>query len=147
MSYCKAYRRPTGLAVRTPKRCEGAKTKPHRQHYSVVFINSDPGLIGLFLRFLDTAGISRSDLAFTVCIHESGDVAAAYQFWLEVTKANPEQFNKVSLKRHNPKTTRKNVGEDYHGCLRITAHRSSALLRKIEGWTQAIMTAGTEDDG
>jgi hypothetical protein len=35
--------------------CEGAKAKPHRQHCSVVFINSDPGLIGLFLRFLDAA--------------------------------------------------------------------------------------------
>ena len=61
-----------------------------------------------------------------MCIHETGDVAAAQQFWLEVTHASPEQFNKPSLKRHNPKTTRKNVGEDYHGCLRIDVHRSSA---------------------
>jgi hypothetical protein len=120
--------------------CEGAKSKPHRQQYCVVFINSDPGLIRLFLRFLDTAGIPRSDLVFTVSIHESGDVAAAQRFWLEATGAKSEQFNKPSLKRHNPKTTRKNVGEDYHGCLRIAVHRSSALLRKIEGWAQAIMT-------
>lgn len=127
--------------------CEGTKTKPHRRQCSVVFTNSDPGLIGLFLRFLDAAGVSRGDLAFTVCIHESGDLAAAYQFWLAVTKASPEQFNKMSLKRHNPKTNRKNVGDEYHGCLRITAHRSSALLRKIEGWAQAIMTTGTEDKG
>lgn len=113
---------------------------PHRQHCSVVFINSDPGLIGLFLRFLDAAGISRSDLVFTVCIRESGDVAAACRFWLEVTKASPKQFNKVSLKRHNPRTTRKNIGEGYHGCLRITVHRSSDLYRKIEGWAAAAMT-------
>jgi DNA-binding CsgD family transcriptional regulator len=119
--------------------CEGAKAKPHRQHYSVVFVNSDAGLIRLFLRFLDTAGIPRSDLVFTVCIHESGDVAAACRFWLEVTKASPKQFNKVSLKRHNPRTTRKNIGEGYHGCLRITAHRSSDLYRKIEGWAAAAM--------
>jgi len=127
--------------------CEGAKSKPHRQQYCVVFINSDPGLIRLFMRFLDVAGIPRSDLAFTVCIHESGDVAAAQQFWLEVTRANAEQFNKPSLKRHNPKTTRKNVGEDYHGCLRIGVHRSSALLRKIEGWAQTIMADPTGDGG
>jgi len=127
--------------------CEGAKAKPHRQLYCVVFVNSDPGLIRLFLRFLDTAGVSRSDLAFTVCIHETGDVAAAQQFWLEVTEANSEQFNKTSLKRHNPKTTRKNVGEDYHGCLRIAVHQSSALLRKIEGWAQAIMAVSAQEDG
>lgn len=52
--------------------CEGAKSKPHRQQYCVAFMNSDPGLIRLFLRFLDIADIPRSDLVFTVCIHESG---------------------------------------------------------------------------
>ncbi len=125
--------------------CEGAKSKPHRQLYCVVFVNSDPGLIRLFLRFLDTAGVPRSNLVFTVCIHESGDVAAAKQFWLEVTGANSKQFNKPSLKRHNPKTTRRNVGEDYHGCLRIGVHQSNALLRKIEGWAKAIMADPAED--
>jgi len=104
-----------------------------------LWVRDLPGPIGLFLRFLDAAGISRSDLVFTVCIHESGDVAAACRFWLEVTKASPEQFNKVSLKRHNPRTTRKNIGEGYHGCLLITAHRSSDLYRKIEGWAAAAM--------
>jgi transposase len=127
--------------------CEGTKSKPHRQQYCVVFINSDPGLIRLFLRFLDTAGVTRSDLVYTVSIHQSGDVAAARQFWLEVTGAKPEQFNKPSLKRHNPKTTRKNVGENYHGCLRISVHQSSVLLRKIEGWAQAIMADTTGDAG
>jgi transposase len=127
--------------------CEGAKSKPHRQLYCAVFMNSDPGLIRLFLRFLDTAGVSRNDLVFTVCIHESGDAAAAQQFWLEVTRAKSEQFKKPSLKRHNPKTTRKNVGQEYHGCLRIGVHQSSGLLRRIEGWAQAIMADPTGDEG
>jgi hypothetical protein len=120
--------------------CEGTKTKPHRQNYCVIFTNSDPGLIRLFLRFLDAAGVQRSDLVFSVYIHETADVAAAHRFWLEVAQAYPEQFLKPMIKRHNPKTTRRNVGKDYHGCLRINIHRSSALLRWIEGWSEAIMT-------
>jgi hypothetical protein len=82
-----------------------------------------------------------------VCIHESGDVAAAQQFWLAVTSADSRLFSKPSLKRHNPKTTRKNVGDDYHGCLRISIRHSSALLRKIEGWAGAIMTIPDEEQG
>ena len=39
----------------------------------------------------------------------------------------------------HPRTTRKNIGEGYHGCLRITARRSSDLYRKIEGWAAAAM--------
>src|SRR5580693_2280277 len=37
--------------------CEGAKSKPYRRQERVVFINSDPGLIKFFLRFLDEAGV------------------------------------------------------------------------------------------
>ena len=54
--------------------CEGTKSKPHRRVERVAFINSDPALIGFFLRFLDTAGIPLDDLIFRVYIHESADV-------------------------------------------------------------------------
>jgi hypothetical protein len=60
-------------------------------------------------------------------------------FWLKITGAQPGQFRRASLKRHNPKTVRKNVGDDYRGCLRIDVCRSTDLYRKIEGWAAAIM--------
>ena len=41
--------------------CEGAKSKPHRLGERVVFINSDPGLIRFFLRFLGEAGVEPRD--------------------------------------------------------------------------------------
>ena len=47
-----------------------------------------------------------------------------------------DQFRTPTLKRHNPKTVRKNIGDDYHGCLRIDVRRSSGLYRRIEGWAQ-----------
>jgi hypothetical protein len=103
--------------------CEGAKNKP-------------------FLRFLDVAGVERSSVTYSVQIHESADVGAALRFWLNVTRAHPAQFRRPTLKRHNPKTVRKNTGSDYHGCLRIDVRRSSALYRQIEGWAAAAM-AGT----
>ena len=89
--------------------CEGAKSKPHRHVERVAFINSDPALIGFFLRFLYTAGIPPDDLIFRVYIHETADVEAAHRFWLDLTAAQPSQFRRPALKRHNPKTVRKNV--------------------------------------
>lgn len=118
--------------------CEGSKNKPERRADRVVFINSDPDLIRFFLRFIEAAGTSRDDAIFRVYIHESADVAAAQQFWLEVSGASPDQFRTPVLKHHNPKTVRKNVGENYHGCLRIDVRRSSGLYRKIQGWSKAI---------
>jgi transcriptional regulator with XRE-family HTH domain len=126
--------------------CEGAKNKPDRRYDRVVFTNSDPGLSKLFLRFLDTAGISRDRLIYQVQIHESADVRAAQEFWLSVAGADPEQFRRPTLKRHNPGTLRTNTGEDYHGCLRIEVRRSAGLYRKIEGWaTAALSDCCTQD--
>jgi len=118
--------------------CEGSKNKPHRRNDRVVFINSDPALITFFLRFLDVAGVPRDDLIFRVYIHENADAEAAQQFWLELVCAQPSQFRRPALKRHNPKTVRTNVGEDYHGCLRVDVRRSAGLYRRIEGWVSAV---------
>jgi transcriptional regulator with XRE-family HTH domain len=121
--------------------CEGVKSKPHRRRDRVSFINSDPTLIKFFLCFLDVAGIGRDRLIYRVCIHESANVDAAQRFWLEATQANAAQFRSPTLKRHNPRTVRKNTGADYHGCLRIDVRRGTDLYRRIEGWALAAMTA------
>ncbi len=120
--------------------CEGAKNKPHRRDDRVYFMNSDPMLIRFFLRFLEAAGIERQSLIYRVQIHEIADVEAAQRFWLDVTQADPNQFRRPTLKRHNPRTVRKNTGDGYHGCLRIDVRRSSGLYRQIEGWAAAAMT-------
>lgn len=119
--------------------CEGAKSKPWRRCDRVIFINSDPGLITLFLRFLEVAGVEKNSLTYRLSIHESADVSAAERFWLDVTGAEPGQFRKPSLKRHNPKTVRKNTGDDYHGCLIIGVRLSAVLYQRIEGWAEAVM--------
>jgi transcriptional regulator with XRE-family HTH domain len=126
--------------------CEGAKSKPHRRCDRVMFINSDPALIRFFLRFLEATGTARTSLSFRIYIHENADVEAAQRFWLEVTAATADQFRAPTLKHHNPKTVRKNVGEDYHGCLRIDVRRSADLYRKIEGWADASMAVGRTTD-
>ena len=121
--------------------CEGSKSKPPRPNDRVVFMNSDPSLIRFFLRFLDTAGIPRDRVIFRVCIHENADAQAAQRFWLGITEASLQQFRKPTIKRHNPKTVRKNVGEAYHGCLRIDVLEGGDLYRRIDGWASAVMGA------
>jgi hypothetical protein len=124
--------------------CEGAKSKPHNIHEHVCFVNSDPGLIRFFLVFLGNAGVEPAQLRFSVQIHESADVAAAEKFWLGITGADPGQCRRTTLKKHNPRTVRKNTGADYHGCLRIDVLQSAGLYRKIEGWVRAATAVTPE---
>ena len=70
-------------------------------------------------------------------IHETADVAGAERFWQGVTGADPARFLRTTLKRHNPRTVRKNVGADYHGCLIVSVRQSADLYRRIEGWAGA----------
>jgi transcriptional regulator with XRE-family HTH domain len=122
--------------------CEGSKSKPHQLRERVLFINSDPGLIKFFLRFLAAAGVQPTQMRFRVYIHETADVAAAEEFWARITNTEPRTFYKIVFKRHSPKTVRKNVDTEYHGCLRIDVLQSADLYRKIEGWVRSALAPG-----
>jgi hypothetical protein len=121
--------------------CEGAKSKPHRRQQGVDFINSDPRIVLLFLRFLELADISRGRLRFRVHIHENADVMAATEYWRNLCEASLDQFTQPNLKRHNPRTVRKNTGTDYKGCLQVRVLKSAGLYRRIEGWASGAMNA------
>jgi hypothetical protein len=97
---------------------EGAKTKPWRRQ-----------------------SISPGDLIYNLSIHESADLDAAHAFWASIVDASPDQWRRPVLKRHNPKTTRRNVGNEYHGCLVVYVRRSAALYQQIEGWWRGIAQA------
>ncbi|MGW0511048.1 helix-turn-helix domain-containing protein [Streptomyces olivaceoviridis] len=118
---------------------EGAKSKPYDRRERAIFVNSDPGVIQTYLAWLDLLGVDRERLTFRVLIHESADVAAAHRHWADIADVDPGVFAKPTLKRHNPKTVRKNVGDDYHGCLVVGVARSAHLYNRIEGWWNGIV--------
>ncbi|MFB6436938.1 hypothetical protein ACFCVY_09155 [Streptomyces sp. NPDC056411] len=118
---------------------EGSKSKPHRRSERVTFINSDPGMIQVYLAWLALLGVEGRNLRFAVMVHESADVAAAERYWADLVGADVADFCKTTLKRHNPKTVRKNTGETYHGCLVIRVLQSADLYRRIEGWWYGIV--------
>ncbi|MET9963679.1 hypothetical protein ABZ128_32180 [Streptomyces sp. NPDC006326] len=112
---------------------EGAKDKTYDRREKVQFINSDPGVIQVFLAWLDLIGVERQRIRYRVMIHESADVAAAEAYWAGFVGVDPSQFARTTLKKHNPKTTRKNVGENYRGCLVLYVSQSADIYRRIEG--------------
>ena len=119
--------------------CEGSKSKPHRRQERVVFSNSDPRLIRLFLTFLTVAGTDRADLTCRLYIHENADLEAAERYWQETTGLPADQFRSAVLKPVRPTTVRRNTGSSYHGCLAVTVARSQDLYWRIAGWAAACL--------
>ncbi|MFD5339330.1 hypothetical protein [Streptomyces hawaiiensis] len=126
---------------------EGSKDKPYDRRESVCFVNSDPGMIRVFLAWLDLLGVERERIRFTVMIHETADVPGAEQYWAELVDADRSAFYKTTLKRHNPKTVRKNTGDSYRGCLAIKVRKSADLYRRIEGSWYGIVLGATQPIG
>lgn len=120
---------------------EGTKDKPYSRRENIQFINSDAGMVKLFLEWLTLVGVEEDRRQYRVSIHESADVTAAEAYWRSVIGLPETTFRRATLKRHNPKTVRKQTGDDYHGCLAIQVRGSSGLYRLVDGCWRAIVAA------
>jgi transposase len=112
--------------------CEGSKAKPWRTQYELHFVNSDVGLLRLYLAFLEVAGVDRADVVCRVSIHETADAEAATRWWMEQLGLPAGCMRRPTIKRHKPNTTRRNTGDGYHGCLIVAVPRSRELYWWIE---------------
>lgn len=120
---------------------EGSKSKPHRPRATTEFVNSDTGVIEVFLAWLDLLGIEPGRRRYRVLIHDSADVAAAEAYWADLVGVEVSAFGKTTLKRHDPKTVRKNAGAGYRGCLVVRVLQGADVYRRIEGWWYGIVEA------
>lgn len=128
--------------------CEGTKAKPWQPNRCrVTFINSDPRLMLLFLKFLEAMGEDPQKMKYRISIHESADADAAGRWWAEKVGVPFEVFDRATLKKHNPSTVRHNVGDPYHGCLVVDVPKSRGLYWRIEGIMRGVtLAAGWSGD-
>ncbi|MEU4168668.1 hypothetical protein AB0F46_17555 [Streptomyces sp. NPDC026665] len=123
---------------------EGCKDKPYARRESVQFVNSDPGVIRVFLAWLDLLGVERERLRYRVMIHLTADTKGAERYWADLAGVDMSQLQRTTIKKHNPKTTRKNVGENYRGCFVIGVLQGADLYRRIEGWWSGMVVAAEQ---
>ncbi|WP_333493468.1 hypothetical protein [Kitasatospora cathayae] len=105
-------------------------------------------MVQVYLAWLKLLGVGQDRWRLRVSIHESADVCEAERYWVLIAGVPVDFLRRATLKRHNPRTTRKNIGIGYHGCLTISVLRSADLYRRIEGWWMGIAdTQGGADSG
>ncbi|MER6165824.1 hypothetical protein [Streptomyces violaceorubidus] len=118
---------------------EGTKDKPYDRREKVIFVNSDPGVIQTYGAWLRLLGVAPDRIQYRVMIHITADVEAARRYWANLVGVDASAFQRTTIKKHNPKTVRKNVGEDYRGCLVVSVSQSADLYRQIEGWWTGLV--------
>ncbi|MEU6677833.1 hypothetical protein [Streptomyces sp. NPDC046925] len=125
---------------------EGGKDKAYNELHTerLQFINSDPNVISLYLRWLELLGVERERMRFRVSIHESADVKEAEEFWAGLVGVDAATLQRATLKKHNPRTNRKNISTAYRGCLTVYVMKGAELYRRMEGaWYGIVLGADT----
>lgn len=125
--------------------CEGSKSKPWELREFVRWMNSDLTLVRLFLQGLRVLGVTDDRIRLRVQIHDTADEAVARQWWADQLGWLADDFQRSTIKRHSPKTVRKNVGADYHGCLTVTVHQSRLLYQLLDGLVRAVASGSGAD--
>lgn len=124
---------------------EGSKSKSYALRERVTFVNSDPTIVAVFMRWLSLLGVPPERCRFRVAIHETADVGRAHQYWAGVLGIAPERFQSPTIKRHRPATNRLNCGDGYHGCVTIGVLRSAELYRSVAGWWAGLHAQAARD--
>lgn len=122
---------------------EGHKQKEHDPSKEVIFTNSDPEMIKIFLLWLKKClGIENNQVVFEIYIHETyhKKVEKLCLYWSKVTESPRSKFKKIYFKKNKVRSFRKNRGENYYGVLRISIRKSTDLNRRITGWIKGIST-------
>lgn len=120
---------------------EGSKEKEYGPGSRVVFSNSDPYMVKLFLKWLlEIIKIPKERIYLSIYIHEShrNNLEKAVNHWSKYTGFPTKAFNKIYFKKNKISTKRRNIGENYFGLLRISVTESSTFNRRIQGWTEGI---------
>lgn len=120
---------------------EGSKQKVHDPSKEVIFSNSDPYMIKIYLKWLrECLLISEDRIVFEIYIHKSHNksVQNLAKYWSVITGFPKKSFSKVYYKENKIHSLRKNRGPDYSGVLRISVRKSTDLNRKIQGWIKGV---------
>lgn len=119
---------------------EGSKQLPHMVSTGVLFGNSDPRMLRVFLAWLRHMHIPDSMIYFELYVHETRRTHAESfrKWWAKQLSISTNRINSVYYKKGNVKTKRKNIGDLYHGLLRIKVRSSTALNRHITGVVEGV---------
>lgn len=121
---------------------EGTKSDGGRESgCGVDFINSDSRMIRLFVKWCrECLNVPDSDLLFSIHIHKNSSerIEIVRKYWADQVGLDIRRFDKIYFKRHNPRTIRLKIGEDYYGSARVRVSASTNLNRKIKAWIDLI---------
>ena len=117
-----------------------SKQKPYNSSQPLVFSNSDPLMIKLFLKWLrEIIKVAEQGIRFELYIHESSRIRVplVIDYWRKII-GNKTYNMPTYYKKDKIRSLRRNTGENYYGVLRIRVRRSTDMNRRVTGWIDGV---------
>lgn len=120
---------------------EGSKQREGTVSTGLIFTNSDPNMLVVFLAWLKVLGVKDQDRVFELYVHTDRRVETLKfkQWWAKRLGIRVNDFFGVYYKQGNILTNRKNITDLYHGLIRIRVRGSTSLHRQVNGWIEGIV--------
>ena len=120
---------------------EGSKQRESSRSAGLIFTNSDPNMLVVFLAWLKVLGVKKEDRVFELYVHtdRKDEVLKFKQWWAKQLGIKPSDFFGVYYKQGKILTNRKNTADLYHGLIRIRVRSSTSLHRQVNGWIEGIV--------
>jgi len=117
---------------------EEYKRQEHLPSPCVSFVNSDPDMIKLFLRFLrEIIEVSEERIKTCIQIHSNVNIKKATNFWSKVTNIDKEKFRITYQTSRATKRVRPSSSLPY-GSLQINLNKRQEFFR-IMGWIEGLI--------
>lgn len=98
------------------------------------FINSDPGLVNLFIIWAATfLEVSSDRFTINLHLHDGQGDRERRAYWSTSTGLSPDQFRKTSFK---PDGSGHRKNKLYQGMALIRVNQSADLLQRVLGWIE-----------
>lgn len=120
---------------------EGSKQNEHEPSKELIFTNSDPRMIRIYILWLRKClFVKDENIKFEIYIHEtySKTPRQLSKYWSGIVGFTSDRLNKIYFKKNKVKSFRKNRSINYNGVLRVTVRKSTDLNRKVMGWVDGI---------
>ena len=109
---------------------EGAKTT-----HLVDFTNSDPSLVGVFVKFLrEICGVAESRLRVSLYAYANQNMEALNEFWSSITRIPTSQFTKPYVRALTPNVRKREMPRG----LAHIRYSDKRLLELLKRWGQEI---------
>ncbi len=122
---------------------EGSKQNSTSVSAGIQFGNSDVRMLNVFIKWLSALEVPADDINYELYVHDNrkNQFEEFCRWWAARLAINRSRIDRVYFKRDKPKTKRTNVGDLYHGLIRIRVRSSTVLNRKISGWVEGIVAS------